>query len=238
MQDNDKKTLVIIPTYNERENIEKLIPAICDLKLNADVLVVDDNSPDGTAQCVEALQKKYPCVHLLKRPGKLGLGTAYKAGFDFGLKKDYACLLTMDADFSHNPSSIPSLLEGMKQHDVMVGSKYVEGGVLEGPIHRRLLSRAANLITRALLGLKTMDNTAGFRCYKRAVLETVNYSGIRSSGYSFLVEMAYRCGKKGFRVGEAPIVFNDRKAGKSKISQKEILKAIATLVRLRLFGDK
>lgn len=230
--------LVIVPTYNEKENIKKLIPALKALNMDPDVLVVDDNSPDGTAQCVEAFQEHYERVYLLKRSGKLGLGTAYKAGFDFGLKQDYAYLLTMDADFSHDPSSIPQLLEGMKQADVMIGSKYVKGGVLEGPFYRRLLSRTANLITRKLLGLKTMDNTAGFRCYKRTVIESVNYSGIRSSGYSFLVEMAYRCGKRGFRVGETPIVFNDRKAGKSKISQKEILRAIATLLRLRFSGEE
>jgi len=226
VEENNKKILVIIPTYNEHENIQKLIPALCHLNLNADILVVDDNSPDGTAACVEALQKQYPCVHLLKRQGKQGLGTAYKAGF-----------LTMDADFSHNPQSIPALLAGMKKHDVMVGSKYVKDGVLEGPLHRRLLSRIANFIARVVLGLKTKDNTAGFRCYKREVLETVNYNSIRSSGYSFLVEMAYRCDKKGFCVGETPIVFKDRKAGKSKISKKEIFKSILTLARLRFFGE-
>lgn len=231
----ENKILVIVPTYNERENIQKLIPALCSLPLPLDVLVVDDNSPDGTADCVKELSKQYACVSFIKREGKLGLGTAYMAGFDCGLKKNYAYLLTMDADFSHDPSVIPKLVEGMEKYDIMVGSKYVAGGVLEGPLQRRVLSRAANFITRTLLGLKTQDNTAGFRCYKREVLQQVNYRNIRSSGYSFLVEMAYYCSKNRFKSGEVPITFKDRVAGKSKISQKEIIKAILTLVRLRFF---
>lgn len=230
--------LVIVPTYDEKENIKKLIPALKALNIDPDILVVDDNSPDGTGQCVEELQKQYEWVHLLKRSGKLGLGTAYKAGFDYGLKKDYDYLLTMDADFSHDPSVIPQLISGMKDYDVLVGSKYTKGGVLEGPLHRRLLSRAANFITRSLLGLKTQDNTSGFRCYKREALQKVNYNTIRSSGYSFLVEMAFYCNKKGFKCGEVPITFKDRTEGTSKISQKEILKAIVTLVRLRFSGEK
>jgi glycosyltransferase involved in cell wall biosynthesis len=232
------QALAIVPTYNERENIEALVRALRAQPGDIHVLVVDDNSPDGTAALVQALAAVDEGVHLLQRPGKLGLGTAYKAGFGYGLAYGYEYLCTMDADFSHDPASLPSLIDlAASGVDLVVGSRYVPGGRVVGSTRpRRFISEGANALARMMLGVQIRDCTAGFRCYRRRVLEPgvgVNLNAIFSSGYSFLIEMGYYCQRAGFRTGEVPITFVNRTQGASKISKVEIFKAFYTLVRLR-----
>lgn len=226
-------TLVIVPTYNEKQNIITLSEKILALSPEIDVLVVDDNSPDGTGQLVDEAIKSQPRLHILHRAAKLGLGTAYKAGFQYALQNKYNRAITMDADFSHNPKYIPTLIENNQTYDVSIGSRYVPGGgtVNWGP-HRKLVSSTANFLARFLLGFTTHDCTAGFRCYRIEVLQAIDLDKIKSNGYSFLVEMLFNCVQKGFTVGEIPIIFENRVAGKSKISKKEIFSAILTLFRL------
>jgi glycosyltransferase involved in cell wall biosynthesis len=231
----DDSALVIIPTYNEADNLRELVAAILDLDIGVQILVVDDNSPDGTGQLAEQLSRSWPeAVRVLHRPGKLGLGTAYCAGFEFGLDRAYRYFVTMDADFSHPPARLPALLAAASANDVVIGSRYVPGGQVVGsPFKRRLLSRGANLLAAFLLHLPARDCTAGFRCYRRHVLETVDFRGILSEGYSFLIEMLYHCQQAGFTICEVPITFRDRARGRSKISRIEIFKAFHTLLRLR-----
>ena len=240
--DRPKRALVVLPTYNERENIAPLMEAILALQAPVEVLVVDDNSPDGTAELVEQLAAKSKRIHLLRRPGKLGLGTAYMAGFSYGLEHGYDCVITMDADFSHNPKHIPALLEAAARDDLVIGSRYIPGGGIENwPAHRRLMSGGANLLTRLVLGLPTHDCTSGYRCYGREALEGTEWRQIRANGYAFLEEMLYRIYRAGFSIGESPIVFADRRAGASKISKSEIWKGMMTLARLgkeRLKGSR
>jgi len=229
------QALVIVPTYNEKENIGRLIGRIRALPGDIHVLVVDDNSPDGTGNLVDTLAADDRDVFVLHRSGKLGLGTAYKAGFAFGLERAYCYLCTMDADFSHSPESLPALLsKASGGYDLVVGSRYVPGGAVEGwPTSRKILSSGANLLAHAVLGVSIRDCTAGFRCYRRRVLETINLDAIFSSGYSFLMEMAFYVQQAGFRCGEVPITFVNRTEGSSKISESEIYKAFYTLIRLR-----
>lgn len=201
-----------------------------------DVLVVDDNSPDGTGDLVAERGKEEPRLHLVRRAGKLGLGTAYLAGFRYGLENGYDQVFTMDADFSHNPKYIEQMLASMKDHDMVIGSRYVPGGGIENwPIHRRLLSAFANFYASRLLRLQVHDCTSGFRCYSAEVLSTVEPFEIKASGYSFLEEMALRVGRCGFQIGEVPIVFENRRAGSSKIDSSEIYRAafhvLATAIR-------
>jgi dolichol-phosphate mannosyltransferase len=232
-------TLVIIPTYNEKQNIQSLTEKILDLSDDIHALVVDDNSPDGTGQLVDDLCKSNPRLKVIHRAGKLGLGTAYKAGFDYALKNNYDRTITMDADFSHNPKYIPTLIENNKTHDISIGSRYVpNGGTQNWCFHRKLVSSTANFLARFLLGLRAHDCTAGFRCYRKEVLQAINFNEIKSEGYSFLVEMLNSCTRHGFTVGEIPIIFENRIAGTSKISKKEIFAAILTLLRLSLQKDK
>jgi len=224
---------VVIPTYNEAENIGRLVQRILDVVPNMQVIVVDDNSPDGTGILADALAAEDERVHVVHRPGKLGLGTAYVAGFReaFSLNADPIC--TMDADFSHDPSYLPALLEKAQVYDVSIGSRYVPGGgTKHWGLKRRVLSRGANWVARTLLGLEAHDCTAGFRAYRRHVLEAVHPETVRADGYSYLVEILYRCQFLGFSIGEVPIIFVDRLRGNSKISQKEILKAAFTVGRL------
>ncbi len=229
------QALVIVPTYNEKENIARLVERIRSLPGDIHVLVVDDNSPDGTGAIVNALAAADAGVYVLHRPGKLGLGTAYKAGFAYGLEHAYSYLCTMDADFSHSPESLPALLTKASDGcDLVVGSRYVPGGAVEGwPTSRKILSYAANLLAHLVLGVSVRDCTAGFRCYQRRVLECVNLDAIFSSGYSFLIEMAFHVQRAGFPSGEVPITFVNRTEGDSKISKAEIYKAFYTLIRLR-----
>jgi glycosyltransferase involved in cell wall biosynthesis len=234
------KTAVIIPTYNESDNIVTLVEEILGLQAIAYIIVVDDNSPDGTGQMADELAKQYQKVHVIHRPGKLGLGTAYIAGFQFALTLPTDCIMTMDADFSHHPRYIPSLIAQTNVYDLSIGSRYVDGGgTINCNLWRRFLSRTSNTIARLPLGLQAHDCTAGFRCYRRQVLEAIDLDSIFSSGYSFLVEMLYRCQQLGYRVGEVPIIFENRRQGASKISRSEIWKAAHTVLRLgweRLVG--
>ena len=221
-----ERILVILPTYDEAGNVLDLIRQVLSQDPRIDVLVVDDASPDGTANLVKEIRASEPRVHLLERPAKLGLGTAYLAGFRFGLDAGHSLIFTMDCDFSHNPSYLPRMITELAECDVVVGSRYIEGGGIENwPWYRLVLSKFANLYARTLLGLQIRDCTAGFRGYHREVLEVVDPFQVRSSGYSFLEEMAWRVTRFGFRMAEIPIVFEQRKAGSSKIESQEIYRA-------------
>jgi dolichol-phosphate mannosyltransferase len=220
------RALVILPTYNEAENVLPLSEEVLAADPGLEILVVDDNSPDGTGDLVEQALKEEPRLHLLRRPGKLGLGSAYLAGFRQGLDRGYECILTMDCDGSHHPRHLPAVLEAAHSHDVVIGSRYVPGGsVVNWPWYRKMLSSFANFYTRLLLRVPTHDNTAGFRCYSREVLEAVDPFQIRSSGYSFLYEMVYRVHRMGFTIAEVPITFEERRGGVSKIDSSEIYRA-------------
>jgi len=229
------RALMVVPTYNERENLAKLVQQLRGLQGDIHVLVVDDNSPDGTGAIADALAAADPGVHVLHRAGKLGLGTAYRAGFRFGLEHDYLYICTMDADFSHSPKSLPAMLEkAASGYDLVIGSRYVPGGAVVGsPPMRKFISYAANWLAHTLLGVAALDCTAGFRCYRSDVLRAIDLDSIFSSGYSFLIEMAFHCQRAGFRIGEVPITFVNRTEGASKINRGEIFKAFYTLVRLR-----
>jgi glycosyltransferase involved in cell wall biosynthesis len=234
------KTAVIIPTYNESDNIVTLVEEIIALQAVAHIIIVDDHSPDGTGQIADELAQQYPEVHVIHRSGKLGLGTAYIAGFKLALTLPADCIVTMDADFSHHPRYIPSLIVQTRVYDLNIGSRYVDGGgTINCNLWRRFLSRMGNTVACLALGLKASDCTAGFRCYRREVLETIDLDAIFSSGYSFLVETLYRCQQLGYRIGEVPIIFENRQQGASKISSGEIGKAVYTVLRLgweRLVG--
>ena len=217
------RALVILPTYNEAGNVLAISSGVLAQDPELEVLVVDDASPDGTGALVEEAARREPRLHLLRRAGKLGLGSAYLAGFRYALERDYELVLTMDCDGSHHPRYLPPMLAAAAEADLVIGSRYVEGGgVVNWPKRRRLLSRFANFYTRTLLRVPTRDCTAGFRCYRRRVLETVDPFTIRGSGYSFLEEMVYRVHHAGFRIAEIPILFEDRSHGVSKIDEREI----------------
>lgn len=228
------QALVIVPTYNEIENLAKLVTHLRSLHGDIHVLIVDDNSADGTGTVAAQLAATDAGVYALHRAGKLGLGTAYKDGFAFGLSRDYQYICTMDADFSHSPESLPALLDAAAcGYDLSVGSRYVPGGQVVGstPL-RQLVSYGANWLAHRVLGVTLRDCTAGFRCYRRQVLESLNLEHILSSGYSFLIEMAFYVERTGFQVGEVPITFVNRTQGASKINKTEIYKAFYTLLRL------
>ncbi len=226
---------VIIPTYNERENIAQLIAELHAFAPALTVLVVDDNSPDGTGRLVDDLAARDARAQCIHRPAKLGLGTAHIAGIQAALAQGLEPILTMDADFSHAPRFVPDMLRETQNYDLVIGSRYAPGG---GTLHctapRRALSRGANWFARAALGLHAADATAGFRAYRRAVLESIALDEIKSNGYSFLIEMLYQCQAQGWRIGETPILFENRQRGASKISRQEIFKALGTVMRLRM----
>jgi glycosyltransferase involved in cell wall biosynthesis len=227
--------LTVVPTYNELENIQKLIPMLLDLPLDLGVIVVDDHSPDGTGEVADQLAADHPGrVQVIHRAGKLGLGTAYIAGFKAALAQDSSFILSMDADFSHHPRYIPAMVARAREgYDLVIGSRYVPGGATpDFPLSRIILSGGSNLVARTLLGLRAKDATAGFRCYRCEVLEALPLDSIFSSGYSFLVEMLFLVQQAGFRIGEVPITFMDRTEGDTKISRQEIYKAIYTVFRL------
>jgi len=237
------KATTIVPTCNEKENIELLLGEILGLPVLVDVIIVDDNSPDGTGEIADRLAMAHAGrVSVIHRPAKLGLGTAYVAGFKKALEIGASRIMTMDADFSHLPRYIPAMLQKCEEVDIVIGSRYVDGGgTAQCTIPRKVLSRGANGFACLMLGLRARDATAGFRCYRREVLESVDLDGIRADGYSFLIEMLFRCQQAGWRVGEVPIVFVNRLRGASKISREEIIEALWTVLRLtahRLFGDK
>jgi dolichol-phosphate mannosyltransferase len=228
------KTIVIVPTYNERENLGELVDQILNLDIGAHIIVVDDDSPDGTGGLADELAARNERVQVIHRPGKLGLGTAYIAGFKQALVEGADRVVTMDADFSHSPRYIPALVSLTEQYHLGVGSRYVPGGgvTADWGIHRKFLSWGANHFARLMLGLSARDCTAGFRCYRREVLQSVALDRIFSDGYSFLIEMLYKCRRMGYSVGETPIIFENRHFGSSKISQTEIFKAMYTVLRL------
>jgi dolichol-phosphate mannosyltransferase len=226
--------LVCIPTYNEASNILPLIEQVHQAAPDLDVLVIDDASPDGTGELVRDRMLKDAHLEVMARPGKLGLGTAYMAGFAYGLQHGYTSVLTMDSDFSHPPQRIPALLAAVARGaHLSVGSRYVPGGAIEGwAVSRRLLSATANFVARRALRLTTHDCTGGFRCYSLRALQFVVTKPLRSSGYSALVELLTRCERAGLTIVEIPITFTERAHGQSKISRQEIFRAILTVIRL------
>lgn len=230
------KTAVVIPTYNEKENIVNLINAILSLNVDGlEIVIVDDNSPDGTQVIVEEIMKENGRVHLIKRAGKLGYGTACISGFKYALEKQAENVIGMDADFSHDPKMIPLFLEKIKSHNLVVGSRYLNGiSIVNWPLSRLMLSIFAGKYVRLITGLKLSDPTSGFSCYRRETLEKINLEKIKSNGYSFLIEMKYRIFKKGFSIGEIPIIFVDRHSGSSKMSKAIIREAILVVWKLRL----
>lgn len=234
------KALVIIPTYNEIHNIKELIKVILDLYPDINILVVDDNSPDGTASFVQELSEKDPRIFLIKRSGKLGLGTAYVEGFKFMLKNNYDVAIQMDADFSHDPKEIKNFLEQIENYDWIIGSRYIHGvRVINWPIRRLLLSYFANYYSRIITGMPIKDGTGGFKCFRRKVLESINLDNVHSNGYSFQIEMNFKAYKKGFKYLEYPITFVDRVQGTSKMSKKIVREAIFMVWKLRfksIFG--
>lgn len=228
------KTLIIVPTYNERENIAPLIEALLGLGKGYHILVVDDNSPDGTADVVRALMAKQPEIQLLSRAGKEGLGKAYIAGFKWGLEKGYDALVEMDADFSHRPLDLVPLLEKLNDHDFAIGSRYVPGGrTVNWGLLRKIISRGGSFYSRIILGFPVNDWTGGFNAWKRQVLEGIGLDTVRSNGYSFQIELKYKALKKGFRGAESPIVFEDRRVGQSKMSFKIVIEAFYRVWLLR-----
>jgi len=233
-----KDAVVIIPTYNEIENIEAIIHAVFSQNNQVHVLIVDDNSPDQTAQKVEALQQKYANrIFLLKRSGKQGLGTAYIEGFKWSLERDYEFIFEMDADFSHDPKDLIRLYKACKDQkaDMSVGSRYIKGvNVVNWPLSRVLLSYGASLYVRLITGMKILDPTAGFVCYKRSVLEALDLEAIKFIGYAFQIEMKYNVYKKNFNIQEIPIIFTDRRYGVSKLSKGIISEAVFGVVQMRL----
>lgn len=229
------KTLIIIPTYNELENLPRLLPEVLSKEEGIHILIVDDNSPDGTAAFVEDQMKNNNRIHLLKRTSKQGLGTAYIAGFKFALKNGYDFVFEMDADFSHDPKEIPRFLDEIKNSDVVLGSRYINGvNVINWPMRRLLLSSFANLYTRFITGMPVHDATGGYKCFRRKVLEAINLEKVTSNGYAFQIEMSFKAWKKGFRVKEIPIIFVDRVKGKSKMSKKIVREAVTMVWKLRL----
>ena len=229
------KILIIIPTYNELENLPRLLPEVLSKDENINVLIVDDNSPDGTAAFVESQMKDNSRIHLIKRPSKQGLGTAYIAGFKYALQNKFQLVFEMDADFSHDPKEIPRFLDEIKNSDVILGSRYINGvNVINWPLRRLLLSSFANLYTRIITGLPVHDSTGGYKCFRSKVLEAIDLDRVTSNGYAFQIEMTYKAWKKGFKVKEIPIIFVDRVKGKSKMSKKIVREAVTMVWKLRI----
>jgi dolichol-phosphate mannosyltransferase len=230
-----ERGLVIIPTYNERDNIARLIDQVLARDDRLDVLVVDDGSPDGTGAIVDGIKATNPRVDVIHRPKKLGLGTAYIEGFKWALARHYGFVFEMDADFSHDPAHLPEFLEALEGADLVLGSRYRNGRVtvVNWPVGRLLLSYAANVYARVVTGLQLFDSTGGFKCFRREVLEALELDAVRSSGYAFQIEMNFRTWRKGFRIVEIPIVFVDRTEGQSKMSKKIVREAVWMVWRLR-----
>jgi len=229
------KTLIIIPTYNELDNLPKLLPEVLSKNTEINVLIVDDNSPDGTAAFVENEMKNSDRIHLIKRSSKQGLGTAYIAGFKYALQNNFELIFEMDADFSHDPKEIPKFLDEIKDSDLVIGSRYINGvNVINWPMRRLLLSSFANVYTRIITGMPVHDATGGFKCFRRKVLESINLDQVRSNGYAFQIEMNFKAWKKGFKVKEIPIIFVDRMKGQSKMSRKIVREAVTMVWKLRI----
>lgn len=230
-----QKGLVIVPTYNESENVTRIVPLILAQDPRLEVLVVDDNSPDGTGKLADELAAESARVHVLHRAGKEGLGRAYLAGFKWALERDYEFIFEMDADFSHDPAHLPEFLAAIQSADLVLGSRYRDGKVtvVNWPISRLMLSYAANIYARAVTGLRLGDGTGGFKCFRRQVLEAIPLDQVRSNGYAFQIEMSFRAWKRNFRIAEIPIVFHDRTEGESKMSKRIVREAVWMVWRLR-----
>jgi dolichol-phosphate mannosyltransferase len=229
------KAIVVIPTYNESKNIIRIIDKIFSVHNEIDILVVDDNSPDGTGKLVKNKMEESNRIHIIERQGKMGLGTAYLAGFKYALDHGYDYIMEMDADFSHNPEEIPNFLKYIEEYDVVLGSRYIKGvNVVNWPLKRLLLSYFANLYTRIITGMDVKDATGGFKCFRATALSKINFDEVKSNGYSFQIEMTYRLWKKGAKVKEIPIIFVDRLEGESKMSKKIVYEAIFMVWKLKL----
>jgi len=230
------KTLIIIPTYNELENLQPLIAEIFSYVSQTDILIVDDNSPDGTGKLADELSAENPRIHVMHRAGKLGLGTAYIAGFKYAIEHQYDAAFEMDADFSHDPRYLPNFLAAIEDADLVIGSRYIkDGGTPNWSLLRRFISGGGNIYARVLLGLPIHDCTAGYRCYRRKVLEAIDLDTVQSQGYAFQIELVYRVWKHNFKIVETPIIFQDRRVGKSKMSRKIFLEGFSFVFRTR-FG--
>jgi len=230
------KSLVIIPTYNEKDNIRTVIERLQALPIELDILIIDDNSPDGTADIVRELQADDPHIFMINRPAKLGLGTAYITGFRWALERDYEYILEMDADLSHNPDDVPRLIQECENgYDLVIGSRYCNGvNVINWPIKRLLLSYGANKYSRMITRMPIMDTTAGFKCYRREALAAINLDRVKSSGYSFQIEMHFRVWDAGFKIKEIPIIFIERSEGLSKMSKNIVWEAVFMVWKLKL----
>ena len=233
-----ERALVVIPTYNEAINLPQIVPIALSQDPRLDVLVVDDNSPDGTGKIADELARANPRIHTIHREGKLGLGTAYIAGFKWALERQYDFVFEMDADFSHDPAHLKEFLKAIEDADVVLGSRYLNGKVtvVNWPMGRLMLSYLANIYARMFTGLRIWDLTGGFKCFRRRVLETIDLSQVVSNGYAFQIEMSVRAWRKGFRIREIPIVFVDRTLGQSKMNKAIVREAVWKVPRLRLMA--
>jgi dolichol-phosphate mannosyltransferase len=227
------RILVSLATYNERDNLAPLLAEVHKAVPAAEALVIDDNSPDGTGQLADELAAGDARLHVLHRPGKLGLGTAILTGMRYAIEHDYDLFVNMDADFSHHPRYLPAMLEGMDRHDVMIGSRYVPGGGSENwPLSRRMMSRGINRLVSLLMRIPARDCSGGYRCYRVSKLREAGLDRVRSRGYSFQQEVLYRCRQAGCKIGETPIIFENRRAGKSKVNVAEAVRSIAMIFRI------
>jgi dolichol-phosphate mannosyltransferase len=237
--DQHTGALIVIPTYNEAENLEAMIREINALPLLFDVLIVDDHSPDGTGEIADRLSQALPNIYVMHRAGKLGLGTAYIAGFRWALERDYAYVMEMDCDFSHHPRYLPNFMEQIANADLVIGSRYVPGGgTPDWGLYRRLMSRGGNLFARFMLGLRTHDCTGGYRCYRRATIKQVPWDEIGLQGYGFQIGAVYHIERMGGRIAEFPIIFDDRQLGNSKMSKDIVIEAIKVVAQLALRGGR
>lgn len=229
------KSLLIIPTYNEIDNIQRMLDTIDELYPDLNILILDDGSPDGTADVVKKKQANKPNLHLIERQGKLGLGTAYITGFKYALERDFQFVFEMDCDFSHDPADIQRLLEAAQTNDLVIGSRYIDGiRIINWPMRRLLLSYFAGVYTRWITGLKVLDATGGFKCFTRPALESLNLDKVFSNGYSFQIELNYKVWSKGLKVKEVPIVFTERRDGQSKMSGGIVYEAVFAVISLRV----
>lgn len=230
-----KEALVIIPTYNEIDNIEKMLTTLTTKYPDLDLLIIEDGSPDGTADVVKKFQQSHKTIHMIERTGKLGLGTAYITGFKWALERDYQYVFEMDCDFSHDPNDIPKLLEAATSNHLVIGSRYIDGiRIINWPFHRLLLSYCASIYTRIITGLNILDVTGGFKCFTREALESLNLNKVFSNGYSFQIELNFKIWAKGLKIKEVPIIFTERRDGQSKMSGGIVKEAIFAVIMLRI----
>lgn len=233
----ERRSLVCLPTYDERDNVAPMVEAILAVDPKVEVLVIDDNSPDGTGEIADGIAAREPRVHVLHRAGKEGLGKAYLAGFAWALERGYGLVLEMDADFSHDPKYLPAMLAASRSADLVLGSRYVPGGgTVNWGLGRKILSRGGSFYARMVLGIGVRDLTGGFKCFRREVLESIDLPTVECSGYAFQIELTYRALRKGFRVAEIPIVFVDRRVGQSKMSRRIVLEGIRKVWSIRFSG--